>query len=83
MCLSSERADAAGNQVPTSLAEIQVAHGKYSVAGQTLPQDICIEIDSEDEQFSTKLDCIFSRNALLPAKKSGRDRIPNIDSWLD
>ncbi len=61
--------DAAGNQIPNNLGEIQVAHGKYSVAGQTLPQDICIEIDSEDEQFSTKLDCIFSRNALLPAKK--------------
>jgi molecular chaperone DnaK len=61
--------DAAGNQILNNLAEIQVAHGKYSVAGQTLPQDICIEIDSEDEQFSTKLECIFTRNALLPAKK--------------
>lgn len=61
--------DAAGNQVPNNLAEIQVAHGKYSVAGQTLPQDICIEIDSADEHGCTHLDCIFARNSLLPAKK--------------
>jgi len=61
--------DTAGNQVPNNLAEIQVAHGKYSVAGQTLPQDICIEIDSADEHGSTALECIFARNSLLPAKK--------------
>lgn len=61
--------DAAGNLIPNNLAEIQVAHGKYSVAGQTLPQDICIEIDSADEHGSTVLECIFARNSLLPAKK--------------
>jgi molecular chaperone DnaK len=61
--------DAAGNQIPNNLAEIQIAHGKYSVAGQTLPQDICIEIDSADEHGSTALECIFARNSLLPAKK--------------
>ncbi|MFO1486703.1 MAG: Hsp70 family protein [Verrucomicrobiaceae bacterium] len=60
--------DAAGNQIPNNLAEIQVAHGKYSVAGQTLPQDICIETDSTDEDGSTSLSRIFSRNSLLPAK---------------
>ena len=61
--------DAAGNQIPNNLAEIQVAHGKYSVAGQTLPQDICIEVDSADEPGCTVLECIFARNSLLPAKK--------------
>jgi molecular chaperone DnaK len=61
--------DAAGNLIPNNLAEIQVAHGKYSVAGQTLPQDICFEIDSADEHGSTVLECIFARNSLLPAKK--------------
>jgi molecular chaperone DnaK len=61
--------DAAGNLIPNNLAEIHVAHGKYSVAGQTLPQDICIEIDSADEHGSTVLESIFTRNSLLPAKK--------------
>jgi molecular chaperone DnaK len=61
--------DAAGNPVPNNISEIQIAHGKYSVAGQTLPQDICIEIDSVDEHGSTYLECIFARNSLLPAKK--------------
>jgi len=61
--------DATGNSVENTLNEIQVAHGKYSVAGQTLPQDICIEIDSSDVDGVTTLECIFSRNSLLPAKK--------------
>jgi molecular chaperone DnaK len=61
--------DAAGNQVFNNLAEIQVAHGKYSVAGQTLPQDICIEIDSSDEDGCTTLECVFARNSLLPARR--------------
>jgi molecular chaperone DnaK len=61
--------DATGNQVPNNLSEIQVAHGKYSVAGQTLPQDICVEIDSEDEHGSTALESVFARNSLLPARK--------------
>jgi molecular chaperone DnaK len=60
--------DTAGNQIPNNLSEIQVAHGKYSVAGQTLPQDLCIEIDSADEDGSTTLSRIFARNSLLPAK---------------
>ena len=61
--------DSTGNLVENTLNEIQIAHGKYSVAGQTLPQDICIEIDSADEEGVTSLECIFSRNSLLPAKK--------------
>lgn len=61
--------DSSGNQVANNLSEIQIAHGKYSVAGQTLPQDICIEVDSADEHGSTVLECIFARNSLLPAKK--------------
>jgi molecular chaperone DnaK len=61
--------DSTGNFVKNSVGEIQIAHGKYSVAGQTLPQDICIEIDSPDEDGATILDCIFARNTLLPAKR--------------
>jgi molecular chaperone DnaK len=61
--------DSTGNAVGNNIGEIHVAHGKYSVAGQTLPQDICIEIDSADDAGSTALECIFARNSLLPAKK--------------
>lgn len=46
---------------------IEISHGLYSVSGQLLPEDICIELDEED---STYLEVVFSRNSLLPLKKT-------------
>jgi molecular chaperone DnaK len=46
---------------------IQIAHGKYSVAGQLLPEDICIQIDDGDTG-EARLDILAQRNTLLPAR---------------
>jgi molecular chaperone DnaK len=61
--------DAMNNQVPTSVQMIEIQHGKYSVQGQPLPNDICMEID-DFEQNTTKLEVIFEKNAILPLKKT-------------
>ena len=44
-------------------------HGKFNVAGQPLPNDICLEVD-DYENNSTKLQVIFERNDILPLKKT-------------
>lgn len=49
--------------------ELAITHGQYSIAGQPLPKDICIELDDE-ENNSTKLEVIFERNSILPLKKT-------------
>ena len=46
---------------------IKINHGFYNVHGQPLPNDICIELDSEHETY---LEVIFKKNELLPLKKS-------------
>jgi len=48
--------------------EISISHGLYSVSGQPLPADICLELDSgEDDTF---LELVFLKNNLLPLKKT-------------
>ena len=44
-------------------------HGKFNVAGQPLPNDICLEVD-DHENNSTRLQVIFERNDILPLKKT-------------
>ncbi|MEN9613078.1 MAG: hypothetical protein RLZZ628_3892, partial [Bacteroidota bacterium] len=61
--------DAMNNHVHTSVDMIEIQHGKYSVQGQPLPNDICMEID-DFEQNTTKLEVIFEKNAILPLKKT-------------
>lgn len=48
---------------------IQIAHGKLSIPGQTLPHDICIELDDLQNQ-TTKCRAILKRNSILPQKRS-------------
>jgi molecular chaperone DnaK len=53
-----------------SLAQIfTINHGKYSIDGQPIPHDICIEID-DIENNSTKLEIIFEKNSILPQKRT-------------
>ena len=59
--------DAHNNPVPTDLDSIQIAQGKYSVAGQMLPHDLSLVLDDLDTG-DTKLDCIFVKNSVIPAK---------------
>ncbi|MCK9404101.1 MAG: Hsp70 family protein [Chitinophagaceae bacterium] len=64
--------DSQNNVVETDSELIGIAQGKYNVAGQPLPQDICLEQDSdvEMESNSTKLDLIFEKNTILPQKRT-------------
>ncbi len=60
----------AEQQEVTSLAqELHIMQGKFSIDGQPLPNDICIEID-DTENHTTKLEVIFERNSLLPQKRT-------------
>jgi len=52
---------------PLAIESIQIAQGKYSVAGQMLPEDLCLVKDNL-EDGDTKLEQIFARNTILPAK---------------
>jgi len=60
--------DSQNNVVPTDIEAIQIAQGKYSVAGQMLPEDISLVKDDHSIQ-DTRLDRIFGRNSILPAKQ--------------
>ena len=57
--------DGQNNPVLTDSDSIQIAQGKYSVAGQMLPEDLSLVKDKDND---TILDRIFSKNSILPAK---------------
>lgn len=59
--------DGQNNEVPVDISAIQIAQGKYSVAGQMLPEDLSLVLDDHGEQ-DTKLDKIFGKNSILPSK---------------
>jgi len=63
--------DDKNNVVETDAELIGIAQGKYNVAGQPLPYDICLETDNnpELEINSTKLDMFFQKNTILPQKR--------------
>jgi molecular chaperone DnaK len=56
-------------QVAVQHPPIEIMQGKFNVAGQPLPNDICLEVD-DYENNSTKLQVIFERNDILPLKKT-------------
>jgi len=60
--------DAQGNSFPVDVETIQIAHGKYSVAGQMLPEDISLVKDDHSIQ-DTRLERIFAKNSILPSKQ--------------
>ncbi|MFC6267789.1 Hsp70 family protein [Frigoriflavimonas asaccharolytica] len=49
-------------------ADISINHGVYSISGQPLPNDICLEVD--DNFGNTYLEKIFTKNEILPLKKT-------------
>ena len=61
--------DEQNNPVAVQHPSIDIMHGKFNVAGQPLPNDICLEVD-DYENNSTKLQVIFERNDILPLKKT-------------
>jgi molecular chaperone DnaK len=58
----------AGQQTVFETTEIGISHGLYSVSGQLLPEDICIELDNQEN--NTYLEVIFKRNNILPLSKT-------------
>ncbi len=62
--------DAQNNPVETGFDSIQIAHGRYSVAGQMLPEDICLVTDDIANK-DTRLKKIFAKNGVLPSKTKG------------
>ena len=48
---------------------IEITQGRYSVVGQPLPHDICIEVD-DVENSTTVLEVVFEKNSILPLKKT-------------
>lgn len=61
--------DEFNNTVPVNVPTIGITQGKYSIDGQPLPNDICLEIDAVEEG-TTFLDLIFKKGTILPAKKT-------------
>ena len=56
--------DGQNNPVLTDFDSIQIAQGKYSVAGQMLPEDLSLVKDKDND---TILDRIFAKNSVIPA----------------
>jgi molecular chaperone DnaK len=48
--------------------DIIITHGLYSVLGQLLPEDICLEVDGDGNK--TYLEVIFKRNEILPLSRT-------------
>ncbi|GAB4093090.1 Hsp70 family protein [Flaviaesturariibacter terrae] len=61
--------DAQNNSVPVAHPPFAIQHGKFNVAGQPLPNDICLEVD-DLENNRTKLQLLFERNSILPLRKT-------------
>ena len=55
------------DEIVCGIETIQIAHGKYSVAGQMLPEDLSLVKDDISIQ-DTRLERIFARNSVLPSR---------------
>jgi molecular chaperone DnaK len=60
--------DVHNNAYDVGLESIQIAQGRYSVAGQMLPEDICL-VKDDIANKDTRLDRVFSKNCVLPKKE--------------
>lgn len=59
--------DGSNRAIDVGFDAIQIAQGRYSVAGQMLPEDICLVKDDVANR-DTRLTRIFAKNGVLPAK---------------
>src|SRR5437867_6154365 len=59
--------DSKNNPIPTNVEPIQIAQGKYSVAGQMLPEDLSL-VKDDPALRDTRLERIFKKNSILLAK---------------
>jgi molecular chaperone DnaK len=60
-----------GAQMPLSVDVplIEIMQGKFTIYGQPLPNDICLEVDDVINK-TTYLQVLFEKNAILPIKKT-------------
>ncbi|MEL6588982.1 MAG: Hsp70 family protein [Bacteroidota bacterium] len=61
--------DEQNNSLPLDAPAIGISQGRYSVVGQPLPNDICLEID-DVENLTTVLEVVFEKNTILPVRKT-------------
>lgn len=61
--------DKKGNEVPSNVGRIGINCG-FSLIGQPLSADVCIEIDDAYFPGLTKLERIFAKNTTLPVKRT-------------
>jgi molecular chaperone DnaK len=59
--------NASNDEIPCGIETIQITQGKYTVAGQMLPDDLSLVKDNLSIQ-DTRLDQIFARNSVLPSR---------------
>lgn len=59
--------DDKNNEIETDVQKIGIAQGKYSIAGQPLPEDICLELDDIDAKV-TYSRLLFTKNSVLPLR---------------
>ena len=61
--------DSQQKEIGVKLPLIEIVQGLYTVDGQPLPNDICLEVD-DLENKQTKLELIFGENSILPLHKT-------------
>jgi molecular chaperone DnaK len=61
--------DEKGSPVLADIPEIAIVQGRFSIHGQPLPNDICLEVDDTENKI-THLEVIFERNTILPIRKT-------------
>lgn len=61
--------DSLNNIVKTDIESIGINSG-FGISGQPLPEDICLEVDDNDNPGQTRLALIFQRNTILPTKRT-------------
>lgn len=66
---TAEIYDQGGALIEKDAARIHISQGLFVIDGQPLPHDICIEVDDLEEK-ETRLEVIFSKNDILPLKKT-------------
>lgn len=59
--------DSQNNLVETEIESIGINSG-FSISGQPIPEDICLEVDDYDNPGKTRLKPIFFKNSILPLR---------------
>jgi molecular chaperone DnaK len=61
--------NASGASVNADIPLIDITQGQFSIEGQPLPADICLEVDDPANK-TTRLEVIFEKNNILPLRKT-------------